>query len=492
MKPALPGAPRHFHLLWDDDIEQLRGIFLIILERSEEIVRHWYKLYVLHFGDARSLSEAEFMRIFEPGLRRNKQALLDANMDLYAAQVIHLGELLAERRVPLEEIIASLHLFEESAQTAFPQNSPTHIYTSFDKLSHVRIILLVSAYFRSNSAAAGERIAALEREAARLNHNARTRFHGLVGGSPVMRRLYTRIEEAGATLEPVLIVGDRGTGKELVARAIHESGAGERGPFVAINCALMPAALIGGELFGYKRQALNSASADYLGLFRAADGGTLFVDEISALSAQTQDEISRVLREGTVRASCTAEQYPVNVRLIASTRRNPQTAVAAAQPRPDLFDRVRHCTIEVPSLRERLEDLAPLVEHFISVFRERSGRPVYGISEEALSALHRFNWPGNVRELAGVIEQAFANSDDHIISYSNLPPLIDAAAATAHDKPRPQPLGTQPHIASFAELERDLIQRALEGVGGNKVQAAKLLKISRKKLYAKMKKFSLE
>jgi hypothetical protein len=155
MKPVLPGAPRHFHLLWDEDIEHLRDILRTILERSEEIVRHWYQLYVLHFGDARSLSEAEFTRIFEPGLRRNKLALLDADMDLYAAQVIHLGELLAERRVPLEEIIASLHLFEESAQTVFPQDSPTHIYTSFDKLSHVRIILLVSAYFRSHSAAAG-------------------------------------------------------------------------------------------------------------------------------------------------------------------------------------------------------------------------------------------------------------------------------------------------------------------------------------------------
>jgi hypothetical protein len=268
MKPVLPGAPRHFHLLWDDDIEQLRDIFSIILERSEEIIHHWYQLYVLHFGDARSLSEIEFTRIFEPGLRRNKMALLDGDMDLYAAQVIHLGELLAERRVPLEEIIASLHLFEESAQTVFPQDSPTKIDTSFDKLSHVRIILLVSAYFRSNSAAAGERIAALEREAARLSHNARTRFHGLVGGSPVMRRLYSRIEAAGAAREAILIVGDKGTGKELVARAIHESRAGDRGPFVAINCAAIPAGLIDGELFGYKREALNGAAADYMGLFR--------------------------------------------------------------------------------------------------------------------------------------------------------------------------------------------------------------------------------
>src|SRR5690348_11706099 len=181
--PLPSGAPRHFHLLWDEDIEALRDIFETIKERSGEIVRHWYRLYVLHFGDSRSLSEAEFIRIFEPGLRRNKQALLDGDMDLYASQVIRMGELLAERRVPLEEIIASLHLFEESAQIVFPPDAPTQLYTGFDKLSHVRIILLVSAYFRSHAAAAGERIAALEREAAQLKHDARTRFHGLVGGS---------------------------------------------------------------------------------------------------------------------------------------------------------------------------------------------------------------------------------------------------------------------------------------------------------------------
>ncbi len=491
MLRASPGAPRHFHLLWDEDIDQLRDIFRSIMERSAEIVRYWYQLYVLHFGDARSLSEGEFTRIFEPALRRNKLALLDGDMDLYAAQVIQTGELLAERRVPLEEIIASLHLFEESAQTVFPPDATTQIYTSFDKLSHVRIILLVSAYFRSHSAAAGERIAALEREAARLGHEARTRFRGLVGGSPAMRQLYTRIEAAGAGGSEVLVVGEKGVGKEMVARAIHETGAGAHAPFVAINCAAVPAPLIDSELFGYKRDAVGSTAADYLGLFRAADGGTLFLDEVSALSPQTQDEVVRVMRDGAVRPVGAVEEYPVSVRVIASTSRDPRTAVAQGQLLPGFLDRISSHTIGVPPLRERLDDIAPLADHFVSMLRERSGRPIYGVSEDAVSAMCNFHWPGNVRQLANVIEDAFSKSAEHAIGVADLPPLPGASASSA--KPSgTEPSRSSPHFASFADLERDLIRRALQSMRGNKVQTAKLLKISRKKLYAKMRKFGLE
>ena len=489
-KSAIAGGPRHFHLLWDEDIEQLRGIFRLIMDHSEDVVRHWYKLYVLHFGDSRSLSESEFTRIFEPGLRRNKEALLAGDMDLYAAQVIRLGELLAERRVPLEEIIASLHLFEESAQTVFPQDSATHIYTSFDKLSHVRIILLVSAYFRSNSAAAGERILALEREAARLSHGSRTRFRGLVGGSPAMRRLYGRIETAAATREGVLIAGEKGAGKELVARAIHESTAGPHQPFVAIKCSAVPADFIASEMFGYTRQALNGAAADYLGLIRSAEGGTVFIDEICALGSDLQRELLRIALQGTVCPIGSSERFPVNFRLIASTESDPEAAVKRGQLRADLFKRLRNCLVKVPPLRDRRGDIPLLVEHFISVFRERSGRMVYGISEKALDALQIFPWPGNVRELAQVVEESFLSSS-HSITLADLPSLAGHKDALREAR-APQPLGKQPNVASFRDLERDLIQRALESMNGDRAQAARLLNISQQKLNSKLKKLGLK
>jgi DNA-binding NtrC family response regulator len=489
---GVPGGPRHFHLLWDEDIEQLRGIFRSIMERSDEIVRYWYQLYVLHFGDERTLSQAEFTRIFEPGLRRNKVALLEGNMDDYAQQVIRLGELLAERHVPLEEIIASLHLFEESAQIVFPPDAPTSIYTSFDKLSHVRIILLVSAYFRSHSAAARERIFALEREASQLEHDVRTRFRGLVGGSEAMRRLYTRIEAAGATANELLIVGEKGTGKEMAARAIHESGAGDNAPFIVVNCAAIPASLIASELFGYRREAVGAAAADYLGLLRAANQGTLYLNEVSALGLSVQDEILRVLREQTVRPVGAQEQYPVHVRVIAATSQDPQTSVKEGKLRANFVDRFRTSVIEVPPLSARRDDIPVLVEHFISVLRERSGRPVFGTSEQAMNALLIFDWPGNVRQLGEHVEAAFNAASGTIIERSDLPsprvgpgPIPPEAASLS---PRGR---ARPNLASFVDLERDLIQRALESTSGNKTKAAKLLKISRRKLDSRLEKFHL-
>ena len=173
-------------------------------------------------------------------------------MDRYAEDVRNLGILLAGRGVPLQEIIASLHLFEEAAQKVFPQEPSLSVetYAKFDKLSHIRIILLVDAYLRVSSSATGTRIEALEREAAQLADDGRSRFHGIVGASPPMRALYKKIGAAGRTRGTVLIVGESGTGKELVARALHEAGARIKAPFIAFNCAAIPKDLIESELFG--------------------------------------------------------------------------------------------------------------------------------------------------------------------------------------------------------------------------------------------------
>lgn len=485
------GPPRYFHLLWDEDLDDMRAIFETIRDRRSEVVAHWYQLYMLHFGDARLLSETEFTRIFEPAIFRNKSDLLEKNMDRYADDVRGLGEVLAERRIPLQEIIASLHLFEEAAISVFPSGQPPTLetYTKFDRLSHIRIILIVDAYLRTLAAETGTRIKGLEAEAARLPRDERSRFRGIVGSSPPMRTLYQRIEAASKTLGTVLVVGESGTGKELVARALHEAGPRHEGPFVAFNCAAIPKDLIESELFGYKRGAFSGANTEYLGLFRAAEGGTLFLDEITEMGAETQTKLLRAIQERAVRPVGSTREAPVDVRLLASTNRDPEEAMHAHLLREDLYYRLQANVLRVPPLRERLTDVPLLVEHFIALFNDRLGRsaPVEGLEQRALDAMCQYKWPGNVRELANTIEGAMTFGTSALIRLEDLPSAVNRV------EPLNQPVAERPlrTLGTFAQVERDLILRALEASGWNKVHAAALLKISRKKLYAKISKYQL-
>jgi transcriptional regulator with PAS, ATPase and Fis domain len=471
-------------LLFDEELEALKPMLRVALDRMEEVLDYWYQLYVVHFGDDRTLSELEFRDLYQAGLARNTNHLIEGDMDGYAIDTIRTGERLAERRVPFAEVVASLHLYEESIYRLFVDSSP-QIFTSFDKLSHVRIILMADAYFRSEVAVAGARIQALEREAARLPRSERLSFHGLIGISPAMRRLYDRIEAAGATRGTLLIVGESGTGKELVARAIHESGLIPSSPFVALNCAAIPKDLIESELFGHKRGAFSGATSEYLGLFRAAEGGTLFLDEVTEMSAETQTKLLRAVQERCVRPVGSTSEVAVDARLIASTNRNPEEAVRIGQLRQDLYYRLQAGVLYVPPLRERVEDVALLIEHFIALFNEKLKPrvPVRGVDEDAMAAMKRYSWPGNVRELSNAIEGALTFGRAATIGLEALPPAIEGNSTLGG--PAAQSLGT------FADAERDVIARALDTTGGNKLAASKLLRISRKKLYAKIAKYGL-
>jgi len=489
--PADPTvAPRYFHLLWDEELNELRPVFESIQRHRDEVMAHWYRLYLLHFGDKRSLTQPEFMEIFGSELDATLADLLRHDMDAFAADMRKVGEILAARSVPFSELIVSMHLFEESASTAFPGFPPLmpRIYQSFDKLSHCRMIVLADTYFRSRTALAGARIQALEREAMALPPHARTRFHGLVGASPAMRKLYERIEAVARTRGTVLIVGESGTGKELVARAIHERVANPNAPFVALNCAAIPKDLIESELFGYKRGAFSGANMEYLGLFRAAEGGTLFLDEVTEMSPETQTKLLRAIQERSVRPVGATREVPVDVRLIASTNRDPQEAVRSGQLRQDLYYRLQASVMNIAPLRERLDDVPLLVEHFIELFNEKQIRqsPMLGIEPDALEAMKSYAWPGNVRELANAVETAFTFGAGPTIKLEDLPPAISG------EHRRSAPSSPANGVGTFAEAERDLIHRALESTEGNKAQAAKLLKISRKKLYAKIAKYRLE
>jgi two-component system response regulator AtoC len=492
------GGPRHYHLLWDEELDALRPILSQVYERLGEVIEHWYRLYVLHFGDSRSLSESVFRGLFHSALSRNTRDLLDADMDSYAKDTIRTGELLCKRNVPFAEVVASLHLYEESAYSVFPKDPPPplEIYTAFDKLSHIRMILLADAYFRSTSASAGARIQALERQATLVARDERSIFHGLIGSSWAMRRLYDRIEAAGATRGTILIVGESGTGKELIAHALHKCGENPAAPFVALNCAAIPKDLIESELFGYRKGSFSGANADYLGLFRAAEGGTLFLDEITEMAPETQSKLLRAVQERSVRPVGSTREVPVDARLIASTNRDPEEAVRAGNLRQDLYYRLQGGVLTVPPLRERADDVPLLIEHFIDLFNEKL-QPrivVRGIEEDALEAMRKYPWPGNVRELSNSIEGAITFGRAPIIKLEDLPAGISASlpqhvsqrsGGVAQDAAAPLPVG------SFAAAERDLIRRALITTDGNKVAAAALLRISRKKLYAKIEKYGI-
>ena len=500
---ARAGQPRHFHLLWDEDLDAMAGIFQAIRDRRAEVVRSWYRLYALHFGDARTMSEADFFQVFEPALMRNKSALLEKDMDRYAQDVRSLGETLAERGVPLQEIIASLQLFEQAATEVFPPESAhqVEIYTKFDQLSHIRIILLVDAYFRVWSATQGARMRGLEREAQRLPREQRRSFYGIVAISSPMRALFERIESASKTNGTALVVGESGTGKELVARALHEAGPRRDGPFIAFNCAAIPRDLIESELFGYRKGAFSGANTEYSGLFRAAERGTLFLDEITEMSQETQTKLLRAIQEHSVRPVGAAREVPVDVRLVASTNRDPEAAVGSQVLRQDLYYRLQAHVLRLPPLRERLEDVPVLIEHFIALFNQQLGRGEHtqGIGERALAAMCRYQWPGNVRELSNAVESAMTFGKSRLIELEDLPPAIGGSqpAGGLTSKSVSPPSADQlsieePATGTFAEAERSLIRRALEACEWNKVHAAQMLRISRKKLYAKISKYHLE
>jgi DNA-binding NtrC family response regulator len=489
-EPVTNSCPACHHLLWDDDLEYLRQVIEVIAKRLDYVLEQWCELYFVYFGDERTLSRAEFLATFRVSLTNTARHLLNKDVEGYVEDIRRLGRVLAERGVPFPEVMASLHLYWRSALQTFTEThrSPLtpEIYDAFDKLNHCRMIVLAESYFSSWSARTGARIHGLEREAARLPSEVRTRFRGLVGGSAQMRELYSRIEAAAGTRGTILIVGESGSGKELVARAVHESSDTPNAPFIPVNCAAIPKDLIESELFGFVKGAFSGANADRSGLFRAADSGTLFLDEITEMSPDTQSKLLRTLQERTVRPVGSTRELAVDARVIASTNRDPAEMMHEGKLRTDLYYRLQANIVQVPRLRDHLEDIELLVEYFIALFNERLKPriPVTGTEDAALEAMRNYRWPGNVRELSNAIETAFTFGRSPVIQLADLPPAISG------NQERPILSENRP-IATFAEVERNLIARALETTDGNKLAAARLLKISRKKLYAKISKYEL-
>lgn len=268
-----------------------------------------------------------------------------------------------------------------------------------------------------------------------------------------------------------------------MAQALHQCGQRSAYPFIGVNCAALPRELIESELFGYQRGAFSGALAEHLGLFRAAAGGTLLLDEITEMSLEMQAKLLRVLQERVVRPVGSIKEVPVDVRIVAATNRDPRAALASGVLRPDLYYRLCGSTIALPALREREDDIVLLVEHGMAVLNERygcTGAARRGVTPAAMEVLRGRAWPGNVRELFNVLESAFTSAQSLHIGVADL-----GEATTA------SPTAGVPHLGTYQETERDLIQRALASTRGNKLLAARRLGISRKKLYSRLAKYAL-
>src|SRR5271170_2916905 len=299
----------------------------------------------------------------------------------------------------------------------------------------------------------------LRRELRRL-----TGLDNIVGQSPKMRAIFDLIQTIAPQTSRVLITGESGTGKELVARAIHENSARSQAPFITINCGAFPETLLESELFGYMKGAFTGANENRQGLFQAAHGGTLFMDEIGNMSLTMQVKLYRVLQEGKVRPIGSTEEIDVDVRIIAATNKEFEKEIAEGRFREDLYYRLSVIPIQLPALRERREDIPLLARHFLETFRKSMEKPIESISPEAMSRLESYDWPGNVRELENTMERAVALETtgeitlqvlpDRIAGYSGTPVIAEGRGAF--------PAEGVDFEKEMAEAERHYLQSALE------------------------------
>ncbi len=326
------------------------------------------------------------------------------------------------------------------------------------------------------------------------------RSRAIIGESTQMQEVFRIIDKVAATPSTVLISGESGTGKELVATALHEGSPRRERPFIKINCAAIPKDLMESELFGYERGAFTGAVTSKPGRFELADGGTLFLDEIGEIPVEMQVKLLRSLQESEFERVGGIKTVRVDVRLIAATNRELQAEIDAGRFRKDLYYRLAVVPIRLPALRERTSDIPMLARHFLDKYNRRLGKALQGLSDECLAALQAYAWPGNIRELENLMERVVLFADGPLVQAEDLPVSVRAGAPAAPGvgaPPAPEAVpsgeGGLKDIVRMkaAELERDLIQRALEETGGNVTRAARLLQISRKSLQTKMKEFGL-
>ncbi len=313
-------------------------------------------------------------------------------------------------------------------------------------------------------------------------------FENLIGVSPAMQAIYELIGQVGPAKSAVLITGETGTGKELVARAIHNLSPRREKLFVPLNCAAIPAELLESELFGHMRGAFTGAQSDRTGKFELANDGTLFLDEIGDMAYGLQAKLLRVLQEGVIERIGSNKRITVDVRVLSSTNRDLAALMRDGKFREDLYYRLNVFNIHLPPLRERREDVEPLAAFFLSKFAQELGKPPLTLTPEARQALAQYDWPGNVRELQNLMERAAVLSGAQDIDAGFFRVLLPQSRPEGATETPPENLQLEP---ALEELERKLILRALGAASDNKAHAARLLGISERTLWYKLKRYSL-
>ena len=318
-----------------------------------------------------------------------------------------------------------------------------------------------------------------------LREKVRSRlgFGNIVGHAPEMEKLYRMITKVARSTHPVLIIGESGTGKELVARSIHYSGPYRDKPFIPVDCGSLVPTLIESELFGYVRGAFTGAVRSKDGLLAVAEGGTVFLDEISEMPVDLQAKLLRALQEKEIRPVGSTRRIPINVRILAASNRNLEQAVEEGKFRKDLYFRLNVVALRLPPLRERKQDVPMLVSHFLDRLAGTSGK-ARTVSDEALKVMLAYDWPGNVRELENALERAGALSSGPVIQVADLPTAIQNCQV-----PVALPVGSG-KIIPIAELEKGAILGAIAQLNGDKLMAARLLGIGKTTLYRKLKEYA--
>lgn len=313
-------------------------------------------------------------------------------------------------------------------------------------------------------------------------------FENFVGRSPKILDVFETIRKTADSGSTVMITGESGTGKELVAQALHWESSRRNRPFVSVNCGAVPEALMESELFGHVKGAFTGAVASTEGLFASADGGSLFLDEITEVPHTVQVKLLRAIQERQIRRVGDTRDIKIDVRLIAASNRDPGRAVTDGVLREDLFYRLNVIPIHLPPLRSRREDIPLLIAHFIGKLSREVGRPVRGVSPEALAVLEQYDWPGNIRELENVVERAIVLGSSELLELDALPPGL-LQSRDPHDVPVELPTGGIDLEATLDRIEQRYLQLALERVGGVQTRAAELLRVSFRQFRYKLEKF---
>jgi two-component system response regulator HydG len=385
----------------------------------------------------------------------------------------------AKRELPdAEVVILTGHSTVKTAVTAMQAGATTYLTKPLD-INELRTV--------ADKVSQSQRLARSNIELQK-QLNERFGFEGVIGNSPLMHSVVTRLRQIAPTSATVLITGESGTGKELVAKALHNNSPRRYKPFVPLNCAALSENILESELFGHIKGAFTGADRERKGWFEHANGGTLFLDEVGDIPLSTQVKLLRVLESGEIVRVGTNEPIKVNVRLISATNRELNEAIATSTFRQDLFHRLKVVSVKLPPLRSRREDIPLLIDFFLKEFTATHGKAVTAISPAARKALMAFPWPGNVRELRNAIESMVVIDADGVLDIDDLPEDIQAIAPAGGEAS-----GGSLNLVgrSLEEIERFYIAETLKLTNGNREEAAKLLGIGERTLYRKIKEYGI-